>query len=353
MTRENHARPARLALPARRLGHLLMGVTLTIGGCARPAAESSDVVVYTSIDQPFAERILARFQQKTGIRAVAVFDTEAGKTTGFLRRLEREAANPRCDVWWSSEVFGSIELARAGVLRAFANPAAADIPSEWKDSQNRWVGLAARARVLAYHRERAPRDSLPDSWRGFLEGDWPGRLAIANPYFGTTRGHVAALFADWGEVDARRLLERLRQRRETRFFLADGNAHAVRMLAAGQADLCWTDTDDVLAAQRRGEPIEMIFPGSRPNEPATWIPCSVGVVAGGPHPRAAEQLAEFLAEAETERLLFESDSHNVPLRAPLRAELNYAGPAPVALDFERAADALPNAMQAVGDILID
>ncbi len=326
---------------------------LAVSGCDRSKSEPDEVIVYTSIDQPFAAQILARFTQKTGIAARVVFDTEAGKTTGFLRRLEREAANPRCDLWWSSEVFGTIELARHGVLRPYVSSAAADIPSEWKDARNRWVALAARARVLAYRPQRVAREALPASWRDFLEHDWPGRLAIANPYFGTTRGHVAALLADWGEADARRLLERLRAQRESRFFLADGNAHAVRMLADGQADLCWTDTDDVLAARRRGESIEMIYLGTRPGQHAIWIPCSVAVVAGGPHPQAAERLADFLVSGECERLLFESDSRNVPLRRELRTELHYDGPPPEAIDFERSADALPAAMKAVGDILID
>ncbi|NUQ48387.1 MAG: ABC transporter substrate-binding protein, partial [Phycisphaerae bacterium] len=187
----------------------VLGLLLTGAGCERAvrqdaaAAPAARLVVYTSVDEVFARAVLEEYTRKTGVRVDAVFDSEAGKTTGFLHRLRREAARPRCDVWWSGEIFGTIELAREGLLDAYDSRAAADIPSVWRDAQHRWTGCAARARVLAFDPGRVPVDRLPLTWAELVQPEWAARSAIANPQFGTTRGHVAALFAYWGPERAR------------------------------------------------------------------------------------------------------------------------------------------------------
>jgi iron(III) transport system substrate-binding protein len=316
---------------------------------SQPASSPGTVVVYTSVDERFAREILDRFEQRTQIAVEMLTDTEAGKTTGFLRRLERETVRPRCDVWWSSEIFGSIELARQGILEPHACPAAADIPAAWRDSQNRWVGLAARARVLAFNPQRVKREELPTTWQELADPRWAKRLALANPQFGTTRGHLAAMLATWGADPTYKFLQALRDGGSQ---IADGNSHAVRLVLSGAADICMTDTDDVWVAQQRGQPIDLTYPRLSPNGPVVWIPCTVGRIRGGPNPAAASKLIDFLVSAEAERALAESDSRNVPVRLKLREELHVSGPAPEPLDFERIADVLPEAARLAGDILL-
>lgn len=332
--------------PRVRTAHAALALfSVWICACERPP----DVVIYTSVDQEFAQKILADFERKSGLRVAAVYDTEAGKNTGFLRRIERERAAPRCDVWWSGEVFGSVELARAGLLTPYQSPAAADIPAEWRDSENRWTGLAARARVLAFHRERVRPDDLPTTWRELAEPRFARRLALANPGFGTTRGHVAALFAEWGPEAATGFLRDLRSGGVT---LADGNSHAVSLVAAGAADWCMTDTDDVWVAQRRGQPIDLVYPRLAQDRPPMWIPCTVGLITGAPHPDPARRLVDYLVSVEVERALAESDSGNVPVRASLRESLPQRGPAPESIDFNAVAQQLIAGDAAVSDILL-
>ncbi len=285
-----------------------------------------------------------------GVRVHAVYDTEAGETSGFLGRIRREASSPRCDVWWSSEVFGTIELAAEGLLEPVTIASAADVPAEWKDPGRLWVGVAARARVLAYHRERLSPEDVPRTWREFSQGAWKGKLAISNPQFGTMRGHVASLFAALGETDGRELLAALKGRDTA---IAEGNAHAVRLLNSGQADLCWTDADDVWSAQRRRQPIDLIYPPIDDGGAPLWIPCTVARVRGGPNPAAAARLLERLCSADVERELYASDGRNVPVRGELAAELGYDGPLPVAAGFRQIAQSMPGAMQAAQDILLE
>jgi iron(III) transport system substrate-binding protein len=333
------------AVSARAI--LSVGTALAVfcGGCQRPP--NSSVVIYTSVDQKFAQRILADFERQTGVHVMAVYDSEAGKTTGFLRRLVRERSRPRCDVWWSSEVFGTIELAREGLLEPL--PGELQLPQHWRAANGTWAAFAARARVVAVNPNRCKVDAIPNTWRGLADAPILSRLAVANPQFGTTRGHVGAMFAYWGNEAATAYLQKLR---DASVAIADGNAHAVRMLAAGRADLCWTDTDDVWSAQRRGEEIELVYPRLDEDAPVIWIPNSVALVAGGPNVANGRRLAQFLVSEQVERALFESDSRNVPVRPALREAVGYEGPEPEPLDFERVVDALPEAMRVARRILL-
>lgn len=327
------------------LSFILPLFSCVFGACTREA----EVVVYTSVDQEFAQKILANFQRDTGIRVAAVYDSEAGKTTGLVRRLAREKDSPRCDVWWSGEIFGTIELARERVLIEYTSPEAAAIPIAWRDSENRWTALAARCRVLVYNRNRVQPGDLPTSWRDLSRHVRERRLALANPLFGTTRGHVAAMFAYWGDEPARAAL---RDFHEYKALLADGNAQSVALVAAGSADWGATDTDDALIAQGRGQPVELAYLPLDEGTPAVWIPCSVGLIRGAPHSDLGRKLVDYLVSAATERALAESDSRNVPVRDAIRTAIGYEGPTPTPLDFGRIADALAKADQAVSDILI-
>ncbi len=55
-------------------------------GCSKQTP-SREVVVYTSLDKVFSQPILEEFEKKTGIKVLAVYDSEATKTTGLVNRL--------------------------------------------------------------------------------------------------------------------------------------------------------------------------------------------------------------------------------------------------------------------------
>ncbi len=162
------------------------------------------VTVYCSVDEEFARGVLAEFKKASGIEVVTVFDSEAGKTTGLVNRIiaESRAGRVRADVFWSSELFSTIRLGRMGFLAGYDSPAASDIPPRYRDAEFRWTAMASRGRVIAFDPKRTKAAEVPTNWRDLAEDGIASRTAIANPLFGTTRGHVAALFAFWGAVVA-------------------------------------------------------------------------------------------------------------------------------------------------------
>lgn len=331
----------------------------------KPKTEGS-VVVYCSVDTAFAKPILKTFEERTGIKVHYVGDTEAGKTTGLVNKLLAEKDAARADVWWSGEIFGTMQLAAGGVLAPYKPASAEDIPTQYRDPAGLWTAFGLRGRVIAYDPNRTKKEDLPQRWSDLALPKYKGRFAMADPRFGTTRGHMAALFDLWGEDRMRSFYESLRANDYRR---ADGNSHAVLLLSRGVVEFAATDTDDVIVAKARGDSIDVVYPSlDLPDGEAEasdaqagdahkvggtlWIPCSVAMTRDAPHPLAAKQLIEYLASAEIEVKLYQSESRNVPVRPALREKLNAEVPAEAVVDYAAAARAMERSDKLVRETLL-
>ena len=387
----------------------LVAVPLLTGwGCDRSSSTESRerLIVYCSVDETFARGVFETYKQRTGQDVSVVFDTEAGKTTGLVNRIisEDQSGRPRADVFWSSELFNTILLARQGLLIPYDAPAAKDIPDRYRDAQHRWTAMAARARVLAFdparmlkvkaamdHRleagatlvrrasdgtaqsqhspghatqphhgldhatqpQRSPDQGSqpqlpPDYWEHLARPEYAANLAMANPLFGTTRGHLAAMFALWGEPRGRAFLTSLR---DGGVRIVDGNSSAVRAVMSGRSILAATDTDDVWMAKRSGASLDLIYPDMGDGG-TLLIPCSVAIVKGCDRMQQAQRLVDFLVSPDVERMLAQSDSRNIPVRSWLREELGIALPAASSVSYEAVADAMDEAVAAAREILL-
>lgn len=333
------------------LGFAVSGAT----GCRRDApvgggARSEVITLYTSVDEPFARRVIERFEKRFGISVALIADSEAGKTTGLVQRIVAEAqtGRVRADVFWSGETFLTILLARQGHLAPYDSPMAADIPKRFQDPQRRWTALAVRARVLAFDPQRVSRENVPTTWEGLGSARLAPEVALANPLFGTTRGHLAAMQALWGAERMRMFLMGLR---EGGAKVVDGNSAAVRAVIAGQVRFAMTDSDDVYVAQKSGASLDMAYPDMGDGG-TLLIPCTVALLAGAPNAEGGKKLVDFLVSAEVEEMLATSVSGNIPVRAALREKLHLSWPAESQVNFEAVADALDQTMAEAREVLL-
>jgi iron(III) transport system substrate-binding protein len=300
------------------------------------------------VDQAIAEPIIAEFERQTGIDVLPRFDTEASKTVGLVQRIRAEAASPIADVFWSNEIFHTIRLARESLLASYAGDVTKDWPERYADSNGRWYGFALRTRVIAYNTTRITADDAPKYLEDLLDSKWKGRLVMAAPEFGTTGGDVASWFTHYDSVRATETLEGLKA---NDIRLVAGNSIAVRMVATGQADVCFTDTDDVYAAQRNGWPVAMNYL-DQGGDGALAIPNTAALIKGAGNPEEAEELMEFLLSEQLEQMLLSSDSHNCPIRPALAEQFKmYIIPKPLGVDYEKVADNLPLAILTAREVL--
>ncbi len=251
---------------------------LTALGCT--ASSRQEVVIYVAVDRKDAEPILGEFERQTGIRVRAMYDAEAAKTTGLVTRLLAEAERPRCDVFWNNEIAQTLLLADRGLFTAYLSPAAQEIPAALRDPEGRWAAVATRARVLVYNTRYVGADQVPRHLADLTQPQWRGKLAMANPQFGTTRTHAAALFAAWGADRAQAFLQGLL---DNQVRIVDGNALVKNLVAQAQPEASpvyvgLTDTDDVLSGQAEGQPIAMVYP-DQDGDGTLVIPSTLALVS--------------------------------------------------------------------------
>ncbi|MBI3249287.1 MAG: extracellular solute-binding protein [Deltaproteobacteria bacterium] len=281
---------------------------LVAGACNRSSAP--EVVVYTSVDDVFARPIAERFEKETGIVVRLTTDTEETKSAGLLNRLIVEKERPQADVFWSGDPIRAAILKAKGVSAPYRPSYADGLPQHFSDPEGHWTGFSARARVLIYNRNFVPEDQEPQSVMDLLTPRFKDKACIANPLFGTTSMHAAALFAVLGEEKARAFFEE---------FAANGgkilssNGEVRRRVAAGEFAVGIADTDDVNVARLEGKPVGVVYPDSDGMGTLIIPNCAV-LIAGGPHAEAGRRFIDYLLRPEIEKSLAESEAAQMPLR---------------------------------------
>ncbi len=283
--------------------YFLLVALLGFALLAWQSLDRDKLVVYCAHDAVFAEAVLRDFEKQTGIPVAVKFDTEATKSLGLAEQILREAAHPRCDVFWNNELLGTLDLAERGLLDPHKGTGWQRIPAQHRDPDGRWTGFAARLRVII---ERSDRPRWNDAL--LLDGDL-SRFAMAKPLYGTTLTHYAVLWHEWG---AARLQQWHGDTRRRGLREVPGNAQSKDTVAGGVCDAAFTDTDDFFEAKDEGKPVTM-RPATLDDGRTICIPNTIAIVRGAPHVENARKLTDFLLSAKTELALARSKSRQIPL----------------------------------------
>lgn len=316
---------------------LLVGVGMVAGcGGQQSSTGTREVTVYVSTDRVFSEPVLQEYEKRSGVRVNAVYDTEETKSTGLANRLIAERNRQQADVFWSNEPVRTLVLKSRGILAAYHSPAADGIPGALIDPEGFWAGFSARIRVIAYNTQLVTRDEAPQSIFDLAHPRWKGKAAVADPRFGSTSFHVAALYAQVGDA---MMDDFFRQLRANAVRVVDGNSTVRDLVARGEVQVGLTDTDDVNVAIESGQPVGMVLP-DRDGLGVPVMPNMVSLIADAPHADEGRRLIDYLLSPDVERMLAESEAVQIPLHAGVPGPRNLPSIdtfRPMTLDYTRAA----------------
>jgi iron(III) transport system substrate-binding protein len=308
------------------------------------------VTVYVSTDRVFSEPILREYEKRSGVKVNAAYDTEETKSTGLANRLLAEKSRPQADVFWSNEPVRTLVLKSRDVLAPYRSPSAEGIPSALIDADGYWTGFSARMRVIAYNTRTVKAEEAPKSIFDLAEPRWKGQVAIADPRFGSTSFHVAALYALAGDQKMDDFFRRLKANGVR---VVDGNSVVRDLVARGDVKVGLTDTDDVNVAIENGQPVGMVLP-DRDGLGVPVMPNMVSLIANAPHPEEARSLIDYLLSTDVERQLAQSEAVQIPLHTGVPGPKNI--PAidtfkPMTLDYSKAASRVEDVTNRLAPIL--
>ncbi|MHB8972687.1 MAG: extracellular solute-binding protein [Pirellulaceae bacterium] len=273
-------------------------------------ASDREVVVYSALDAEFAKPILEQYADDNAVDVRANYDVESTKTVGLVTRIQQEHNRPRCDVFWNNEILHTLRLEKQGLLEAYGSPSAAEFPANYRSPQGFWHGFAARARVLIVSTQRVAENARPRSIEDLVDEQWRGQVGIAKPLFGTTATHASVLFAWWGEERAQRFFRQLKENA----CVLSGNKQVAVAVGRGELAFGLTDTDDAIIEREAGQPVEIIYPDQQEGGMGTlFIPNTVAILRGAPHPQQARALVDHLLSGAVETQLAEGPSAQFPV----------------------------------------
>lgn len=339
-----------------RAAALRLVATVALSGCvgcrSPEQAQTADrtVTVYVSTDRVFSEPVLREYQRRSGVTVNAVYDTEETKSTGLANRLIAEKPRPQADVFWSNEPVRTLVLKARAVLTPYRSPSADGIPAELVDPDGYWTGFSARIRVIAYNTKLVKPEEAPQSVFDLADPQWRGQVAIADPRFGSTSFHVAALYALAGDEKMDEFFRRLKANGVR---VVDGNSVVRDLVARGEVKVGLTDTDDVNVAIEDGQPIGMVLP-DKDGLGVPVMPNMVSLITNAPHPGEGRKLIDYLLSKNVERGLALSEAVQIPLHAGVPGPKNI--PAietfkPMTLDYAKAASRVEDVTSRLATIL--
>jgi iron(III) transport system substrate-binding protein len=275
-------------------------IFLLFCGCNR-APKTNEVVIYSSIDDPYLRPLMQRFEKQTGIAVRIVTDTEANKSSALVERILAEKDRPQADVYWGNEIFHTINLGEHGAFDPYRPATASDVPARWRDSHDLYTDLGLRARMIAISTRTQLKD-VAGKVRGMADLADPalkGKVGVSHPAFGTASGHFAALYILWGKDKFETWLRGLRA---NDIKLLGGNSAVADQVAAGTLAAGPTDNDDVNNAKSECQPLDGVVPDQE-GVGTLLIPGTVALIHNAQHPDNAKKMIDFICDPAIEKEL--------------------------------------------------
>ncbi|MBN9668980.1 Fe(3+) ABC transporter substrate-binding protein [Roseibium aggregatum] len=290
----------------RRLIFGALAVALPLFAAA-PAVADGEVNIYTYRQPYLIQPLLEAFTAKTGIKTNVVFASK-----GLGERIAAEGRNSPADVLMTVDI-GRLDGARE---LGIAQPVASDvvnenIPPQFRDPDNNWIGLTGRARVIYASKDRVDQDSI--TYEELADPKWKGRICTRSGQHAYTIGLVASMIAHHGEEKTEEWLAKVRENLARK---PAGNDRAqVKAIYAGECDIALGNTyymgqmqtNDKDPEQKDwAESVRILFPNSEGR--GSHVNLSGVVLAKhAPHPENALTLIEFLTTKEAQKVYAETN----------------------------------------------
>ena len=191
----------------------------------------ADLTLYSGRGEPLVAPIIEAFTAQTGITV----NVRYAGTAELAVLLQEEGDASPADLYWAQDA-----AALGAVVDLFAplpEALVADVPTAYRDAENRWVATSGRGRVLAYSTERVDAAELPASIFDLTDEKWSGRIALPATN-GSFLAHVTAMRVTHGEEATAEWLAGIAANNPV---AVRNNTAAIQAIGDGEADVAVTN----------------------------------------------------------------------------------------------------------------
>ncbi|MAL96702.1 MAG: Fe(3+) ABC transporter substrate-binding protein [Haliea sp.] len=314
-------------------GLLGAALGLQLAFTAPSQAQNTEVNIYSARQEALIKPLLDRFTAETGIDVNLV----TGDGDALLTRLRNEGRNSPADLLLTTDAGRLYRAQEAGVLQPLGAPELdALVPAHLRSSEDYWIGLSLRARVIVYAPDRVDPEEL-STYQALAEPQWKGRVCIRSSSNIYNQSLVASFLANHGEEETMAWLEGL----VGNFARPPqgGDRDQIKAVAVGQCDVAVVNSYYLGGMLRSSEPEEraaadavaLFWPNQAEGESGTHINISgAGLTRAAKNPDAARALIRFLLTAESQQWYAETNNEypvreGIPVSAVLSAWGEFRG----------------------------
>ncbi len=274
------------------------------------------LVVYSGRAERLIKPVLDQFQSKSGIQ----IELLSSGTTELVNRLQAEGDNTPADVFLTNDA-GSLEHARELKLLRPMNMREVEraIPSQFRASDNSWIGLSGRFWIVVYNTTLAKPDQIK-SLLDLSQPEWKNKIAIPNSGSEYLQAGVSVIKATLGDERTKQFLEGLKGNAGTQVY--QKSSQIVEAVAKGQVAAGIVNHYYIyrhFAAQPTA-PIAALMPDQQEGGMGAIMNVSgIGVTRASKHVDNAKLLIEFLVAQAGQKLFADLDKE-YPLHPDVKAD---------------------------------
>ncbi|NSL52437.1 Fe(3+) ABC transporter substrate-binding protein [Calidifontibacillus erzurumensis] len=164
------------------------------------ASENQVVNVFTARHYEVDNELFKMFTEETGIQVNVV----QGKAEELIERLKREGESTQADLFITVDGGVLANAKQNDVLQPVNSDVINEnVPEQFRDVDNYWIGMATRARIIAYAKDRVTPDQL-STYEDLATDKWAGKIAVRS----STSLYNQSLLASFIELNGEEAAEK-------------------------------------------------------------------------------------------------------------------------------------------------
>ncbi|MBL4831255.1 MAG: Fe(3+) ABC transporter substrate-binding protein [Aliivibrio sp.] len=299
----------------------VLSLSALIAATLAPSAMAAEEVNVYSYRQPFlVEPIFKKFTDETGIQVNVKFAKK-----GLSEKLAQEGKLSPADVILTTDISRLANLANKDLVQAVDSEIIdANVPAQYRDSDDKWVALTLRTRNVYSSRDRVGRLAADFSYADLANPEWKGKICTRSGKHPYNVSLVASMIANNGEAAAKTWLEGVKANlarkpqgndraqvkavKEGLCDIALGNSYYLGKMVNNPKQVAWAES------------VYINFPGQ--SAEGTHVNVSgMAMAKYAPNKDNAKKLMEFLT-ADTAQKMYADVNYEYPVKEGVkRSEL--------------------------------
>jgi len=272
---------------------------------------AKDLVVYSSVDEENAKKILNGFSKATGVKYQMVFLS----TGPALSRIEAEKANPQADVWFGAPNENHIMAKDKGLTQPYVSKNASAVDPNFRDPQGFWHAFYMNPLGIGVLADELNKRNIkvPATWADMTNPVYKGLIQMPSPQAsGTALVVIMTLVQIHGENKAYELMKSMNPNVQT--YTQSGTGPA-KSLAIGEAKVAIQFTPAFLQLMDEGYPVKVVFP----TEGVGYESPALSIVKGAKNLDSAKELVDWILAKEGQETLSAQKTFFFPVRKDVSA----------------------------------